>query len=269
MSVARLVLVCLALNSGQAVAHSPFSSSGQESVAAGIAAGTVAGLWLLYAVGCRHVTPTAWRRWLFHLTAILTLFTLLGPLDKWAETSAAAHMTQHMLMMVIIAPAFALAKPLPQYYKVWGRYAKKCWRIAFKITQYPMLCAYLHGIVIWFWHIPTFYMLAVVNPWIHILEHACFLITAIWFWWACLHAFSSKSHYALLALLFTLMHTGFLGALLTFANAPFYGEARGLPDQQLAGLIMWVLGGLPYVSAAVWAANRWYTKFEREFTINK
>ena len=57
--------------------------------------------------------------------------------------------------------------------------------------------------------------------------------------------------------LFTLMHTGILGAILTFADAPMYGEARDLGDQQLAGLIMWVVGGVPYLLASGWIAHRW------------
>ncbi|MBT0586197.1 cytochrome c oxidase assembly protein [Alteromonas oceanisediminis] len=266
MSVVRLALPALALWSGQAIAHSPFSSSGQERIAAGITALVIILLWVMYEVGCSRASATPWRRGLFHATVLVTLLTVLGPLDQWAEESAAAHMTQHMFMMVIIAPAFALARPLAQYYTSWGRYGKQCWKLAFKITQYPMFCAYLHAAILWFWHIPTFYMLAVENPWIHVFEHACFLITAIWFWWACLNTYSSKAHYALLALLFTLMHTGFLGALLTFADSPLYGEARGLNDQQLAGLIMWVLGGIPYITAAIWAANRWYRKFDNAYT---
>ncbi|MCW8091524.1 cytochrome c oxidase assembly protein [Alteromonas sp. ASW11-130] len=263
MRLTQCFALFLVVLSPTALAHDPFSSPGEEGIAAGITAVIVMLLWLLYEVGARRASPTPWRRWLFHITALLTLFTILGPLDKWAEDSAAAHMTQHMFMMVIIAPAFALARPLPQYYKVWGQYGKRFWQLAFQITQYPMVCAYLHAVMIWFWHVPTFYMLAVDNPWVHIVEHACFLITAIWFWWACLHTFSHKVHLALLALLFTLMHTGFLGALLTFANEPFYGEARGLTDQQLAGLIMWVLGGIPYISAGIWSVNRWYRKFDR------
>jgi cytochrome c oxidase assembly factor CtaG len=57
--------------------------------------------------------------------------------------------------------------------------------------------------------------------------------------------------------LITLMHTGLLGALLTFANAPLYGDATGLGDQQLAGLIMWVPGGLVYLVAAAYAGHVW------------
>lgn len=244
-------------------AHNPLTSTGQEQWAAWLAAVLLGAFWVLYILGSRRTPVKPWMFWLFQGTAVLTFITLLGPLDDWAETSSAAHMTQHMLMMVVIAPLFALTKPLPQLYVVGGRWFKQAWQWAFKITRYPMFCAYLHGFMIWFWHIPTFYMLAIENPWVHVFEHACFLITAVWFWWACLYASREKSAFALLALLFTLMHTGFLGALLTFGNEPFYGESRDLGDQQLAGLIMWVLGGIPYIAGSIWTGVRWYRHLSR------
>jgi putative membrane protein len=106
-------------------------------------------------------------------------------------------------------------------------------------------------------------MLAVNNPWWHALEHACFLLSAGLFWWAVLRASRTRMPWALLALLLTLMHTGFLGAILTFAQSPIYGEARSLEDQQLAGLIMWVLGGIPYLLASAWLGWRWYMQLMR------
>lgn len=256
-------VVVIALWAPQALAHNPITSEGQDRLASGLTALLVVVFWLLYAVGARRSPTKTWRRWLFHGTAVITIITILGPLDEWAETSAAAHMTQHMFMMVVIAPLFALCKPLPQLYVATGRYGRRFWNFAFKITRYPMFCAYLHGFMIWFWHIPVFYMLAVEDPWVHAFEHACFLITAVWFWWSVLYANTRKAPFALLALLFTLMHTGFLGALLTFAGEPLYGEARHLQDQQLAGLIMWVLGGIPYIAASIWAGNRWYRQLRR------
>ncbi|MDN7125494.1 cytochrome c oxidase assembly protein [Pseudidiomarina sp. 1APP75-32.1] len=260
---AALVAAFAALWVPAAFAHNPVTSEGQDRLASGLTALAVIVFWLMYVVGTRQSPTRAWQRWLFHGTALITLFTILGPLDEWAEVSAAAHMTQHMFMMVVIAPLFALCKPLPQLFVAFGRHGRRFWGLAFKITRYPMLCAYLHGFMIWFWHIPVFYMLAVEDPWIHVFEHACFLITAVWFWWAVLYASARKAPFALLALLFTLMHTGFLGALLTFAGEPLYGEARHLQDQQLAGLIMWVLGGVPYIVGALWAGNRWYKHLNR------
>ncbi|RUO34243.1 cytochrome c oxidase assembly protein [Aliidiomarina sanyensis] len=246
-----------------ALAHNPFTSGGQDQVAALLSAFLLLIFWGLYLWGSRRTPVKRGAFWLFHGTAVITFITMLGPLDDWAETSSAAHMTQHMLIMVVIAPLFAIAKPLPQIYAVGGQWLRTFWHAAFKITRFPMLCAYLHGFMIWFWHIPTFYMLAIENPWVHVFEHFCFLITAIWFWWACLYANREKSAFAFLALLFTLMHTGFLGALLTFGAEPFYGESRDLADQQLAGLIMWVLGGIPYILGSIWAGVRWYRQIGR------
>lgn len=220
-------------------------------------------LWAFYERGAQRSPVKLWRRWLFRMTVVLALITAIGPIDRMAETSAAMHMAQHMLMIAVIAPMFAIVKPLPQLYVAAARVGRPVWQMFFKVTQYPMLCAYVHGVVIWFWHIPLFYMAAVQNSWLHAVSHLCFLISAVWFWWACLYPNSRKLPFALLALLLTLMHTGFLGALLTFAGQPLYSEARHLQDQQLAGLLMWVLGGVPYMVAAVWSGHRWYKQIDR------
>jgi cytochrome c oxidase assembly factor CtaG len=75
-----------------------------------------------------------------------------------------------------------------------------------------------------------------------------------------LRAGQARTLWALAALLFTLMHTGFLGALLTFARDPLYAETRDLQDQQLAGLIMWVAGAVPYLIASAWMGHRWFQR---------
>ena len=64
----------------------------------------------------------------------------------------------------------------------------------------------------------------------------------------------SRNHQgaAVLYLFTTTVHTGVLGALLTFASHPWYAAYRDivpqlplspLEDQQLAGLIMWIVAG--------------------------
>lgn len=221
-------------------------------------------LWFGYERGARHTPVRAWRRWLLRSTLVLALVIMIGPVDRLAEVSAAAHMAQHMAIIALLAPMFAIARPLPQLLVGFGRVGRPVWQWGFKITQFPMLCAYIHGVVIWFWHVPYFYMLAVQNSWVHGLAHMCFLVSAIWFWWACLYPAQRNIPFALLALLLTLMHTGFLGALLTFAAQPLYSEARHLQDQQLAGLLMWVIGGFPYMAASIWAGHRWYKKLQRQ-----
>lgn len=258
--IAFAPLAGLLLFSPSAKAHNPINSHGQEFWAALLTALLLFGFWGLYLMGSRRTIPSTWRSATFHLTALLCAMAVLGPLDEWAKTSTAAHMVQHMLLMVVITPLWVICRPLPQLNTATGGQLTGVFSATLHLAARPLSAAYLHGVVIWFWHVPVFYMLAVDNAWWHALEHATFLFTAGVFWWSVLHAGNARTPAALLALLFTLMHTGFLGALLTFARAPFYGEARDLADQQLAGLIMWVAGAIPYLLASAWIGHRWFQR---------
>ena len=253
-----LIWVALLLLIEPVWAHSPVNGTGSERIAGLLSAGLLAGFWLVYLIGTWRRPARRFKTVWFHLAALICAAALLGPLDHWAETSTAAHMTQHMLLLVVIAPCWVISRPLAQVIAGSGRLLVWGWKPMLKLTRHPMLVAYLQGAVIWFWHTPYFYMLAVEDPWWHLVEHSCFLLGAGLFWWAILRNRRRHAPWALLALLFTLMHTGFLGAVLTFARAPLYGEARSLMDQQLAGLIMWVPGAIPYLLAAAWIGHGWY-----------
>jgi putative membrane protein len=245
-----------------AAAHSPFGGAAQEQLSALLTALVLAAFWGMYVRGSWQRPPGTGSAVLFHGVAVLAAAALVGPLDDLAKTGSAMHMSQHMLLIVVIAPLWVLARPLPQIVAGGGKIAALFWKPMLRLSAYPMWATYLHGATIWFWHVPYFYMLAAENPWWHAIAHAFLLVTAGVFWWAVLRAGQRGAPWALLAALVTLMHTGFLGALLTFTRAPLYGEARDLPDQQLAGLIMWVLGGLPYIIASVWIGYRWFRQLE-------
>ncbi|HSJ47578.1 MAG TPA: cytochrome c oxidase assembly protein [Gammaproteobacteria bacterium] len=258
-----LTLIALLLLPTDVLAHSPLGGSDQERLSNGLGALVLFVFWLGYSTGAFRVRPALTRWLLFQGATLIAVVSVLGPLDELAETSAAAHMTQHMLMMVVIAPLWVLAQPLPQWAAVGGRPVIRLWTPLLRVVRDPLPAAALHAAVIWVWHAPKLYVLALENPWWHLIEHACFLLTASLFWWSVLRSSPGTAPRTLLALLFTLMHTGFLGALLTFANVPLYGEARSLQSQQLAGLIMWVLGGLPYLAAAFWCGHRWFRQLLR------
>ncbi len=246
-----------------AFAHDPFASNGQSSLPIILSALLLFLIWLVYSVGSWKIWPGITKWSLFQITALIMVCTIFGPLDEWAETSTAAHMTQHMSMMVIIAPLWVLSQPLPQLSVASGGLFVWLFLPLFRIVRYPMLAAAIHGVMIWLWHAPKPYVLALENPWWHVVEHACFIVTAGLFWWSVLRSTQYTIARALLALLFTLMHTGFLGALLTFAHLPLYGPDRSLQSQQLAGLIMWVAGGIPYLIAVYWCGQRWFGQIQR------
>jgi len=133
-----------------ALAHDPFANSGQANLPIIFSALLLFCFWLSYTFGAFKVWP-GWPRWFIFQSAVLVItFTLFGPLDEWADTNTAAHMTQHMIMIVIIAPMWVFAQPLPQLAASTGHVILWFWRPFFRIVRYPILAASLHGLVIWF-----------------------------------------------------------------------------------------------------------------------
>jgi cytochrome c oxidase assembly factor CtaG len=96
--------------------------------------------------------------------------------------------------------------------------------------------------------------------------------SALLFWWALLYAPTRLGYGAGVFYLFTTsVHTGILGALLTFAprvwypayaaTAPLWGYTP-LQDQQVGGLIMWVPAGVVYLAAGLALFARWLRQSE-------
>ncbi|HEU4352375.1 MAG TPA: cytochrome c oxidase assembly protein [Burkholderiales bacterium] len=165
------------------------------------------------------------------LGCIALAAALLGPLNGAAERSLAAHMVQHMLLIGVAAPLLALSLP------------------ALKFP--PALAFALHGGAIWFAHAPAMIVWMAASLTAHMAAHAALFGTALLFWSSLLR----RAGEAPLWVLATLIHTGILGALLTFAPRELYA-GYSLADQQLAGLVMWVPGGFLYLAAGLVFARR-------------
>lgn len=249
-----------------ALAHS--GQGGMEQAPVWITQVLFLSVWCTYAVGAVRKRPPFGPRLAFHGALLIAGLSLFGPLDEWSESSAAWHMVQHMLLMVVVAPLLVLARPLPQWRAVLGARADTAWRTLHRLSRRPMTCAMLHAVAIWFWHLPGPYIVALASPLWHVIEHACFLLSGWLFWWSVLRPGRADTLAAAGALLFTVMHTGMLGALLVFAHVPLYSEAQSaMADQQMAGLVMWVPGGLVYLLVAVWAGSRWLGSMEASATL--
>jgi putative membrane protein len=206
---------------------------------------------------------------------IVLVISLVSPLHSLGSALFSAHMAQHELMMVLAAPLLVAGRPLvpalwslPAGGRLWlqrllhSRALASVWRSVSR----PLVAFVLHGVAIWIWHVPAFYDSAVNSKIAHTAQHASFLITALLFWWTILPASSTRRNATSLFSLFgTALHTGLLGALLTFSGAswyPAYQASTGpwglsaLEDQQLGGLIMWIPGGLTYLVVALLTAGR-------------
>jgi putative membrane protein len=170
----------------------------------------------------------------------------LSPLHHLGERLLWAHMVQHEILMVLAAPLLVVGRPVQAWQ--WVRPV----RVPAWLSD-PLLAWTVHGAAIWLWHVPGFFERAVAHEALHFAQHASFLGSALLFWWAIL----ARPHLGAMASLFTTMlHTGALGALMTFSRHPWYA-GYSLEDQQLAGLLMWVPAGLAYPVGAIWIASRW------------
>jgi cytochrome c oxidase assembly factor CtaG len=108
------------------------------------------------------------------------------------------------------------------------------------------------------------------SEWVHAAQRVSFLAASLLFWWSFLsaHGITTAGGAAILYLSTTALHSGFLGAKLTFARQvwyPGYGtsvEAWGvapLEDQQLGWLILWIPACTAYFFAALFVMlNCWW-----------
>ena len=141
---------------------------------------------------------------------------------------------------------------------VTGALAATLPRVAVRVLAWPLrtppLAAWvLHALAIWLWHVPRLFDAAAAGAGMHMLQHGCFFASALLFWWTVFRRV--RTGMAVVYLLTTLIHTGALAALLTFAPAPLYADAT-LVQQQLGGLVMWVPAGFAMLAAGLEAFDR-------------
>jgi putative membrane protein len=274
------VAVALALPSAAWAHHAGDAgtrSSGNEvlvalllAASAGLYALGLARLWKRAGAG-RGITRAQAVR--FALGWLALFVALLTPVDTAGDRLFSAHMVQHELLMVVAAPLLVLGRPLEAW--AWGvappwrqrlasvgrvRWLSRVWDA---LTE-PVGAWCLHFAALWVWHVPRFFEAALESEGVHVFQHASFLGSALFFWWAVFGRGSRRPDGASMALLFpTMMHTSALGALLTFAPSPWYAHYVGttllspVEDQQLGGLVMWVPGGISYLVAGLWIVAGW------------
>ena len=223
---------------------------------------------LIYAVGIWTLRLAhRWEIAAFAAGWILLAVSLASPLEEWAEKSLAAHMIQHELLMVAAAPLLVLGRVDFVLLALAPRRRRRAavWRLRMFRVNAPMAWM-LYAVALWAWHLPTFYEAAVESPLLHAAEHLSLLVAALLFWWAVLDRRLGYGA-ASLFVFTTALHKNLFGALLFFlprVRYPSYGAgATALEEQQLAGLVMWVPGGVVLAVTALFLVFRWLEESER------
>lgn len=230
-----------------------------------------------------------WEAACFGAGWLTLVIAIVSPLHPLGEMLFSAHMAQHEVLILVAAPLLVLGQPLVAF--LWALPAAARSRVAawtsarpvaatWRTLTAPLMVFLIHGIALWIWHAPVLYQAALEREAIHLLQHASFFGTAALFWWALIHGRYGRIGYgvAVFYVFATALHSGVLGALLTFAPRvwyPFYAERSAawgltaLEDQQLAGLIMWVPSGAVFVAVGLALFAAWLGEAERRATLSQ
>jgi cytochrome c oxidase assembly factor CtaG/polyferredoxin len=207
------------------------------------------------------------------LASLLVLFLANdSPLDAFDSLFLAAHMTQHLLLMMIAPPLLLLSNPLlpvlrglPKAFVKEGLGPFLSWKPLkqfFGWVTSPLPAWIVFAAITILWHIPQLYELALSSPAWHSVQHACFFWSGVLFWWPVIQPGPGKARWpkwmAIPYLLFADILNTLLSVVFVFSGHllyPSYGVVRAgslgaLEDQSLAGLIMWVPGSIVYLLPA-------------------
>jgi cytochrome c oxidase assembly factor CtaG len=246
---------------------------------------------LIYAVGWVRLSKRASaapRPGLFLSGWTVLTLSLVSPLHEAGERSFTMHMIEHELIMLVATLLLAassaggvLAWGLPRSLRQalggsWKSPLASLWK---RFTE-PVTATLVQAVVMWAWHAPVLFDRALDSSGWHIFQHSCFFVSSLLFWWAMLHPRGRGAGYGVSAacLFITSLIGGALGALMSFSASPWYADyaAMGMTgigldpvdDQRLAGLIMWIPGGLVHGVAALVMFYKWLKSAEESHTLS-
>ena len=226
------------------------------------------------------------RKWeaMAYAAGWLALFiALVSPLHPLGSVLFSAHMSQHEILMLVAAPLLVLGRPLIAFIwalplnwrrKVGGAAKARPLQSVWRAVTNPFAAWLIHAFALWAWHAPSLFQATLESEFVHTLQHLSFLLSALLFWWALIHGRRGLMGYgaAVLYMFTTSIHSGVLGALITFSSSVWYPAYAAttsswgltpLEDQQLGGLIMWIPAGLVYIFAGLALFAGWLRESER------
>jgi cytochrome c oxidase assembly factor CtaG len=183
---------------------------------------------------------------------VVVLVALVSPIDRLGEERLfTMHMVQHLLL-ADLAPILLLVGLSRAFLRPAVRRLRPLEERLGPIAH-PAAALALYVGLMWLWHLPALYELALDHAWAHALEHASFFTAGIAFWWYLIEPVPPRRRitgpWALAYLATAKLLMGVLGVILAFAPDALYSTYEDAPrtwgltaveDQNMGGLVMMI-----------------------------
>jgi putative membrane protein len=176
------------------------------------------------------------------------------PIHGYDTVLFSVHMVQHLLLAFVTAPLLILGTPA---WLLRRLLAPKPIQRTFKAATRPLVALAIFNGWVLAYHWPVLVDLSVRSHGAHFVMHVMWVVTALIVWWPVLSPLPELPHMSYLARLGYIFGLTVLPSIpasfLTFADVSFYATYAAAPrvtelsviaDQQLAGLIMKIGGGV-------------------------
>ena len=248
---------------------------------------------ILYWIGDRRTltprrkrTAQRWRSAGFYAALVVLAVALASPIELLSAQLFWVHMIQHVLLLLVAAPLFVLARPWIRLWRCLPLNARRRLgrslsqgarmaplRLASRTLGRPLPSFLAFSVVLLAWHVPGLFDATLRSSALHALEHTLFFCTAVMFWKQVIP--SPPLHASLTAGQRVLYSIGgmtvswALAVVLALSRHPLYGfyahqtsrpgGISAIADQQLAAGIMWVPGSVTFLVVVFVYVHRWLT----------
>ena len=234
----------------------------------------------------RHRSSVARKRsWLFLAGWLVLTLSLISPLHTGGERSFTLHMIEHELIMLVatlllaasnVGGILAWGLPAPMRRALGGSWKAPLASVWRRLTE-PMTATIVQSAVLWIWHAPALFDRALQSDGWHAAQHISFVAASLLFWVAMLDPRRGGYLVSAACLFLATLVEGALGALMSLSQSPWYSAYADMglsgigldptTDQQLAGLIMWIPGGVIHGAAALALLYRWISSSEGDHAV--
>lgn len=223
------------------------------------------------------------RHWYFAGGMVALLLALASPIATYDTTLFAAHMVQHILLTGVAAPLLLLSAPVTLLLRLLPAGSPRKAALAvlhsfpLKALAFPVLAWLVFTAIMWVSHFSGLFDGALENEWLHRLEHALYLGSALLFWWPVVTVdpgpWRLNHPLRLLYIFLQMPQNSFLAVAIASTDSVIFDHYASLvrtwgpsaqDDQEWAGNIMWVAGDFVFLTALAVVAINWLNFEQRK-----